>query len=208
MRIREFSGQDFDPVSRLLGEQWHARHGHTAYWQGADELCEHLSRSDAGFVAIDDEGKLQGIALLAGADGYERNETMRMHWLQQRTRLAAMAKALGIDARADASLLNDEAELVQKAKEQLGEGETGELVLLIIASQARGTGVGRELLRMGLSWLAAQGAEHLCLVTDDACDWQFYEHLGMRKALVGSASSRADCGLYVYVAPIAGLLGE
>ena len=206
MRVREFAGGDFDSASKLLGATWHAEHGRQAYWQGADELCDHLSRSDVGFVVEDDGGSLLGVALYAGTSETPHNDTLRMHWLQQRTRLAAMAKALGIDARADVSLLNDEHENVQKGLEQAGVHKAGEVVLVIVSPQARGLGVGSALLQAGLSWLASQGAEVVCLVTDDACDWQFYEHLGMRRTLQGYATHDADFGLYVYEASVEELL--
>ncbi len=193
MHIREFTGKDFDVVSRWLGEQWHADHGGQAYWQGADELYSHLSRTDQGYVAEGDEGEALGLVLLAGIRPQDHNDTMRMHWLQQRTRLAAMAKALGIDARADVGVLNDEQEIMQKVQERFG--QAGEVVLLFVASSARGRGVGRALLERARVWFCEHEVTTVRLVTDGSCDWQLYEHLGMERILEDSSK-----GIYVYQA--------
>ncbi|MDO4797143.1 MAG: GNAT family N-acetyltransferase [Coriobacteriales bacterium] len=191
MRVREFAGKDFDVVSRLLGEQWHAEHGPQAYWQGADELCDFLAHTDAGYVVEGDAGEVMGVVLLSGVRPQDRNETMRMHWLQQRTRLAAMAAALGINSRADAAVLNDERQLMDVAEERLG--QAGQIVLLFVAPQARGRGVGRTLLQEADAWFATHEVGTVRLVTDDACDWQVYEHLGMERVQEDSSK-----GIYVY----------
>lgn len=183
MHIRNFTGADFQPISNVLGTTWHAEHGSHAYWQGADELCAHLARTDHGLVAEDEDASFLGVILLASPNGEDRNETLRMHWLQQRTRIAAMASALGIDARADVAVLNEETALMEEAARALGGNAVGEAVLLIVAPEARGRGVGRALLDAGVAWLADHDADTLRLVTDDHCDWQVYEHVGMRRVL-------------------------
>lgn len=198
MRIREFMGADFDVVARLLGTEWHGQHGNRSYWQGADELCEHLSQTDKGLVAENDEGELVGIALLASPRAEDRDNTLRMHWLQQRTRLGAMAQALGIDARADAAFLTDDNEIMTRAAEKFGSDGVGELVLLFVREDARGQGVGATLLREGTTWLRDHGARRLRLVTDDGCDWEFYERKGMNLVLEMRASLDPLVGIYVY----------
>ena len=191
MRIRAFDGADFEVISRLLGRMWHAEHGDHAFWQGADELCAHLSHTDCGLVAAGDDGAFMGAILLAGLDVAERNETLRMHWLQQRTRIAAMATALGVDARADVAVLNEESRLMEQAARQFGHDGVGEIVLLVVDEGARGQGVGQALLDAGLSWFAKHGLGTVRLVTDDACDWQVYEHWHMDRLL-------EERGMYVY----------
>ncbi|MDO4807802.1 MAG: GNAT family N-acetyltransferase [Coriobacteriales bacterium] len=211
MRIEGFSGADFDPLSRILGSAWHARHGSHSFWQGADELCERLSNTDKGFVVRDDSGALVGAILLRSPREGDHNDTMRMHWLQQRTRLGAMAAALGINARADVAYLGFEKEFVDKAQDELGSEDVGIIELLILAPEAQGTGVGRKLFEMGVSWLRERGALTVRLLTDDECDWGFYEHMGMHRAMSrlmpeveGSANtqdtdSSEDSDFYQYI---------
>lgn len=200
MHIREFTGADFEPVSKILGDLWHANHGDHAFWQGADELCDHLAHTDKGLVAEDESGVLCGVVLLASPNPADHNETLRMHWLQQRTRLAAMASALGVDARADVVLLNEESELMTQVAHQFGTDGVGKVVLLVVSEAARGKGVGSALWDAGTSWLRERGASRIRLVTDDECDWQFYEHLGLNLLISRTTSVGPTVNLYVYEA--------
>lgn len=206
MRLRRFMGADFDPTARMVAEAWHEDHGAHAIWQGADELCAHLSHADVGFVAEDEGSGVLGAILVASPLEGDHDQTMRMHWLQQRTRTAAMAAALGIDARADVALLNDEAELMRRTGERLG--DAGEVVLLIVSRPSRGRGIGKALLREGLGWLAERHVDTVRLVTDDACDWQAYERLGMERVATQAASGARGLGVYVYQAATEGLLAR
>lgn len=179
MQVQEFMGADFEPLAKILGNTWHAKHGDHSFWQGADELCDYLSLTDKGFVVKDDDGKLLGAILLRSPREEDHNDTLRMHWLQQRTRLAAMATALGIDARADVAFLNEENAFMHRVAQEQGDEGAGIVKLLILAPEARGQGVGRSLLEQGLAWLKEHGATSVRLVTDDECDWSFYDHIGM-----------------------------
>ncbi len=218
MRIREFMGIDFEPAARILGDTWHKEHGGRAYWQGADELCSYLAHCDKGYVAFGNvptkEGEpvdgdtMLGIILVASPREEDHNKDLRMHWLQQRTSVAFMANALGINARADAALLNEEHELMVRANSEFGTQNVGEIVLLIVTENARGQGVGRELLRKGVTWLQTHDVSRIRLVTDDDCDWQAYEHLGMRRVLEAPATtvaSKDKTPFYMYVYETSGI---
>ena len=143
MTVRAFTGADFEPLSRLLGVARHAKHGAQSYWQGSDELCAHLANSDAGFVAVDEEGNVQGVALVKSPREQDHNSSMRMHWLQQRTRIAAMANALGIQARADVAQLQDDAK----------NDDSGAVVLLELSPPAREAHADAALLCHAQKWL-------------------------------------------------------
>ncbi|MDO4538332.1 MAG: GNAT family N-acetyltransferase [Coriobacteriales bacterium] len=230
MQIREFMGGDFDAASRILGSTWHAHQGGRSHWQGADELCAYLAKSDYGYVAVNDIGDLAGIILVRSPREEDHNETMRMHWLQQRTRLAAVANALGIDSRADAWVLAKESALLEAYADKNEDEGAGELTLIIVTAEVRGMGVGRMLLREGLSWLEAHGCKTLRLLTDSECDWQLYEHLDMKRVasdavsketiasmypgasddafVGGNAFEGESIGIYVYEAPLAKLTAK
>lgn len=206
MRVRAFFGADFDTVSRLLGQTWHAEHGSHAMWHGADELCAYLSRADQGFVATDDEGGFLGVVLVSGPGEEDHNKDMRMHWLQQRTRIAGMASVLGVNAREDAHVIAAETALVEEAAQRFGSEGVGEIELLIVAEEARGRGVGRALLREALSWLSEHGATEVRLVTDDACDWQVYGHLGMSRLIEREFEDLPVRAAFVYQGSTASLM--
>lgn len=198
MRIRAFSGGDFDPASRLVGAIWYSHHEAHAMWYGADELCAHLARSDAGFVVTGDDDRLLGLILVASPNVEDRNAEMRRHWRQQKQVMAAMAGALGVDLGADGSqaMIAEENALLDGI--QRDQGMQGLVALVVVDPAARGQGLGRMLLDAGLGWLSDHGADELRLVTDTGCDWQIYEHLGMRRVAGQASTANPDEEIYVY----------
>ena len=206
MHIRDFSGADFDVLSKLLGTLWHNQHGNRAYWCGADELCAYLSHTDKGLVVADGNDSALGAILLSSPRKEDGNDSLRMHWLQQRTRIAAMASALNINARADAAVVYEEDELLKQAGKERDDDGVGIVVLLVLAEQARGKGFGKELLRQGLQWLNDREARTVRLVTDEQCDWQVYEHLGMERIASKKVTSGDGFMAFVYESPLACLL--
>jgi GNAT superfamily N-acetyltransferase len=63
----------------------------------------------------------------------------------------------------------------------------GFLELLAVNPDSQGLGIGGMLFTRVENYLRSKGASALCLVTDDGCDWKFYQH----KGLVRIASSTA-----------------
>lgn len=207
MHVRTFTGADFDPAAKLLAQTWHEDHGSHAIWHGADELCAHLARSDKGFVA-EEAGVFLGVILLASPHEEDKNEDMHRHWLQQRTRTAAMASVFGVNAREGARVIAEEDKLLDEVAGQSGLADVGEIPLLIVAVDARGKGIGGALLREGLAWLCERGASDVRLVTDDDCDWQLYEHLNMSRVGETVSKARPDMGIYAYQGSVADLLSH
>lgn len=208
MRIRAFNGGDFDPLAKMIGSGWYAEQGTHALWCGADELCAHLMRSDVGFAAVDDEGSLVGALLLGSPRAEDHNAEMRRHWRQQRATMAAVAGALGVDAKVGAALLDEEKALLDEVIRERGAEGVGEIVLIFVAEGHRRQGIGAALLRAGLAWFAERELTLVCLVTDDGCDWQTYETLGMQLVAKRPASSGPDTSLYVYEQDLATLVGR
>ena len=197
MHIREFKGSDLNPLSVLVGSLWHANHAPSARWQGADELCEHLSATDKGFVAEDVDGNVLGTILLGSARAADASPDMRAHWKKQRSSMAAIASALGINARANAAFLGEERAMLGDAANQRGKDGVGTIELLILSPQAHGKGYGKALFRQGVAWLGDHGAHTVRLVTDEDCDWQIYEHWDMER--VAERASAYNQGLHMFV---------
>ena len=207
MRVRTFTGADFDPAAKLLAQIWYGDYGPHAIWHGADELCAHLARADKGFVAEED-GTFLGTILLASPREEDKNEDMRRHWLQQRTRTAAMASVFGVNAREGAQVIAEEDELLDEVAARDGAADVGEIPLIVVAGDARGRGIGGTLLREGLAWLGERGASDVRLVTDDDCDWQIYEHLNMRRVGEVVSKARPGLGIYAYQGSVAELVAH
>jgi GNAT superfamily N-acetyltransferase len=207
MQIRDLTGSDFEPLSRIVGELWHAHHEGRSYWYGADELCVHLSLTDKGFVAESD-GKVIGAILLQSPREEDKNKDLYMHWIQQRTRIAAMCNVLGFNAREDNEVLNVERDALSLAADQYGNDNVGEVVLFVVAKAAQGQGVGHALMQEGVTWLANHDARVVRLVTADDCDWQVYEHYGMERLPLNRQFIFDSIESYVYQADAADLLAR
>ena len=161
MRIREFTGADFEAACRLMGTTRHARHGARSYWHGADELCGFLAQSDQGFVVEgpDDNAptpSLAGIMLLASPREEDHNPEMRSHWRQQRTTILAVSRTLGIHTRADAGTTDEGPHPL--VAEHLG-ADARQVVLLQIDPKACTAQDERRLFERGIAWLAEHGIE-------------------------------------------------
>lgn len=73
----------------------------------------------------------------------------------------------------------------------------GQLQLLVVDAAARGRRVGSRLMRDALAHMAGMGLDRYRLSTDSDCDWEFYEHIGLRR--VAEATSREDGAFRLYV---------
>ena len=158
MRVREFTGADFEAASKLLGTTRHARHGARSYWHGADELCGLLARSDQGFVVEGPDGgaSLAGIMLLASPRDQDHNHDLRSHWRQQRTTILAVSRTLGIHTREDVGAVAEDPHPL--AVERLGT-DAPLVILLQVDPQTCDEADEKRLFERGLAWLAEHGVE-------------------------------------------------
>lgn len=173
---RPFEEGDVPELASLVAAQWYGELGEGASCAaGTEELCHHLARSTAGFVA-ERGGKPVGACLAhVGTPGNASRWQAREAEANRRLRDA------DDETREATALLGEEDALVEEVARQLGEVATGYLELLIVSPAAQGLGVGRTLMGLGLDHLRGGGATRFRLVTDDGCDWQFYDHIGMRR---------------------------
>ncbi|MBQ9059451.1 MAG: GNAT family N-acetyltransferase [Atopobiaceae bacterium] len=200
--IESFCDSDFWEVAEFLGRLWHDEHSsEQAHWCGADELCWHLACSQASFVARSDAGVFQGIALVRSDFSFKDE-----HWIAKGNEIKAAALADGYDSTIDNIYANDEDAILAEAAQQEGIEHTGELVLLALEDSARGQGLGARLLNCALLWLQQQGCSTFRLVTDDACDISFYDHLGIGQLMKRQSSSGEDFDIYVYQTSVADVL--
>lgn len=155
MRIRDFSGADFEPASKLLGACHHATHGERSYWHGADELCACLAASDHGFVAEDESGAMLGVVLVESPNEADHNRDLRMHWQQQRTIILTVCRSLGINPREDKVTVGDAGPRVTS----LFGAAASAVQLFCVADGVRHEQVEKELARTGIAWLCEHGMD-------------------------------------------------
>jgi len=145
-----------------------------------------LKRSSHGIVAIDEQtGSIVGVVCVTGTEPPPKRV---QGWHE-----VAIAKALDRGARIGEARGDDtgvqlkglDAELrryLALTDELTRDGYDGEVTLLLLDAGYQGLGIGRELIDRGIEWLHAQGSRSLYLVTDDSCNYPFYDRLGWRQA--------------------------
>ena len=92
--------------------------------------------------------------------------------------------------------LRDEVNAVESVKKSNPNEGRGWLELLMVSPEIRGIGLGKKLYKLGIENLAKQGAEYYRLLTDDNCDWTFYEHDNMKR--LGAFPDEDNFNVYVY----------
>lgn len=201
LEYRPFKESDFDPLARLVSKLWFRdASGDEAELLGATELCSHLLLHTWSCVAVAN-GEPRGVALVSRTGQQNQHDL----WLSRRNSYGRKLRSLVGDASA-----RNQLELI--AKEAHVEGQlrsTGEpwadatIELLIVDPNLQGHGVGKRLLGDAKSHLVRAGARGFFLMTDDGCDYSFYDHLGFQRVYQGFASTPAgDTGVYAYAAKL------
>ena len=78
--------------------------------------------------------------------------------------------------------VREEAELEREYASEDPEGADATVKLLIVSPDAKGLGIGGRLFSAALDHLRETGARGYHLLTDDSCDFGFYEHKGLTQA--------------------------
>ena len=177
---RPFEEDDFRAVADIVGAYWHALPAadEQLLW-GALDLATCLHRTTQAQVAVVD-GRLAGALLLRVGD-VDAAEEARWRDIAE--------EALGLIREIDPELAklvtacgNEEQRIDAWLLRESGCDERFEVVLLILAPEARGLGVGCELFSQAEAAFAAAGATDAFLFTDDTCAWGFYERRGLFRA--------------------------
>lgn len=188
--MRPFGEGDFEAFASLIATMWHdGPDGDLARWQGSEELSHHLSHATWGVVA-ERGGMPLGLCLVGevrpAADPAPESGDAACGapvdapaWDDRHGGLLDAAAGLS-DAAVPDPLCAEEALLMGETLAGDGAG-VGVLQLLVVSPESRGLGLGRRLMAAGLDRMRAAGATRYRLSTDEACDWRFYEHLGLRR---------------------------
>ena len=206
IRYRPMAPTDFDAMAALVGEVWYdAPDVRTAQLMGSVDLATCLRRTTYSQVVLVD-GELAGFILArVGLPGPQ----VDAEWA--RAADDATRELRACDPAAAESQLAYLQEVDDINARLLAEGGVEgrcEVVLFLLASAARGLGVGRALFDGAEGALAQRGAREVFLFTDDSCTWGFYEHRGMRRAAEfhpgGDAPGGLLGGYYLYTEELNG----
>ena len=114
--------------------------------------------------------------------------------------IQATEMAKTADAKLEGSLFGDSREkaTADRFAATGNEYAQGQLNLIIIAPEWQGKGLGRELIDLTRAELAKAGCTKFFLMSDCNADWQFYEHLNMKRILEDHSQDTGD-GFIVYM---------
>mgnify|MGYP000870343318 CR=1 FL=1 len=104
------------------------------------------------------------------------------------------------DAKLEGSLFGDSREkaTADRFAATGNEYAQGQLNLIIIVPEWQGKGLGRALIDFARAELARAGCTKFFLMSDCNSDWQFYEHLNMKRILEDHSQDTGD-GFIVYM---------
>ena len=104
------------------------------------------------------------------------------------------------DAKLEGSLFGDSREkaTADRFAATGNEYAQGQLNLIIIVPEWQGKGLGRALIDLARAELARAGCTKFFLMSDCNSDWQFYEHLNMKRILEDHSQDTGD-GFIVYM---------
>lgn len=201
VEFREFEEKDFRASAGILGDTWFGDEPETerAILGGA-AFADMMRRATYSQVACVD-GVVTGVTLARAGDPDPRTAAS---WLRVAEGCVEHLRNINADV-AERALASCRAENAIDAEllAMSGCDERYEIVLLICSEDARGLGLGKELLDRAEAYLRVQGAHEAFLYTDEGCTWGFYEHRGLRRAAELHPESGGDVpllsGYYLYV---------
>ena len=188
--LRPFNESDFESFAELLANLWHSEsNSELSLLQGSEELSHHLSEATWGIVA--EQSKPLGLCLVkltsdltlpttAEGDANFGRVLDAEVWEKRHAAFVEQAQALDGASACPDPICAAEDVLMNRTLEDDG-ASVGILQLLVLSPEARGLGLGRRLMQAGLSLIKAAGASRYRLSTDEGCDWQFYEHIGLAR---------------------------
>lgn len=201
--IRDFCADDLLAAADIMQATW---------YPGADTAMEAiLARSDAafyaskashGYAAVDSEGTLAGYALLLLPGAPKADFARAMHTAHQQIQTEADTPELRRRLEQCARFAQEELAEVEAALRAFDPGSSAHFLLFVVDSRLRGQGVGSRLYQAVRTASIQHGCRRLVLVTDDDCDYGYYEHKGLqrlrsKKAGPGTGTA-SDFHIYVY----------
>ena len=183
LTFRAFAPEDFERVAVLLGRTWLPEVDDAAQRAASQiELAHYLAQTTWALLA-ERAGEILGAVLLS-EHGAAATDAAGWAELEARlTRAAEKDPGLAEAVRTEMDGVREEAELEHDYLAGGPLGADAAVKLLIISPDAKGLGLGGKLFSAALERLRETGAAGYHLLTDDSCDFGFYEHKGLTQAM-------------------------
>lgn len=162
-------------------------------------IAMQLQRSPIALVAEAEGRTIAACCIGIFEDGKPRtNPTWEPCYDEMLAQATEMAKTA--DAKLEGSLFGDSREkaTADRLAATGNEYAQGQLNLIIIVPEWQGKGLGRTLIDLSRAELAKAGCTKFFLMSDCNSDWQFYEHLNMKRILEDHSQDTGD-GFIVYM---------
>lgn len=162
-------------------------------------IAMQLERSPIALVA-ETEGRVIAACCIGIFDEGAPRVNPAWEPIYQELLATATEMAKTADAKLEGSLFGDSREkaTADRFAATGNDYAQGQINLVIIEPAWQGRGLGRALIDRARAELAQAGCTKFFLMTDCSSDWQFYEHIGMKRILEDHSQDTGD-GFIVYM---------
>ena len=183
LTFRAFAPEDFERVAVLLGRTWLPEFDEAPQRAASQiELAHYLAQTTWSLLAERGD-EILGAVLLAERGAVATGDAGWAELEARLTRAAEKDEALAEAVRTEMDGVREEAELERDYLAGGSLGADAAVKLLIVSPDAKGLGLGGKLFSAALEHLREAGAAGYHLLTDDSCDFGFYEHKGLTQAM-------------------------
>ena len=183
LTFRAFAPEDFERVAVLLGRTWLPEFDDAAQRAASQiELAHYLAQTTWSLLA-ERAGEILGAVLLSEHGAAATDDAGWAELEARLTRAAEKDPGLAEAVRTEMDGVREEAELEHDYLAGGPLGADAAVKLLIVSPDAKGLGLGGKLFSAALERLRETGAAGYHLLTDDSCDFGFYEHKGLTQAM-------------------------
>lgn len=183
--LRPYRNEDAGALADIIRRTWHY-----------DQLCSAKTARRLARTYLYSCLANQTFAVTAVADGKPAGiimgKNLQAHRCPLKYRLRQIASiAALLSSREGCSvtgIFKDVEGIDQKLLSESGKNYGGEIAFFAVSPDYRGKGIGKMLYQALLHYMRNQDISDIFLFTDTSCNYQFYEHQGMKKCCTKSHS--------------------